>query len=109
MKNLTAATGANRAVRNGSAGFTLIELMITLAVIAILTMIALPSYSSYLARAKRADARSQLVQAAQFMQRFKNRNLIAPLRQFIGACNPGRTGTDHRYLNAVFDRLLDSN
>ena len=53
-----------------AAGFTLIELMITVAIVAILAGIALPSYSAYIARARRAEARTQLLQAAQFMQRF---------------------------------------
>ena len=51
-------------------GFTLIELMIALAIVGVLAAVALPSYSSYIAKARRADARTQLVQVAQFMQRF---------------------------------------
>ena len=56
--------------QRSAAGFTLIELMITVAIVAILASIALPSYSAYVARARRAEARTQLLQAAQFMQRF---------------------------------------
>ena len=57
-------------IASRSSGFTLIELMVTVAIVGILASIALPSYSSYIARARRADARTQLVQVAQVMQRF---------------------------------------
>lgn len=57
-----------------SRGFTLIEIMITVAIVGIVAAIALPSYRSYVDRARRADARTQLMQAAQFMQRFYSAN-----------------------------------
>jgi len=54
----------------GCAGFNLIELLIALAILGILAAIALSSYWSYVARAHRAAARVQLLQAAQYMQHF---------------------------------------
>lgn len=66
---ICAAHGALLA-RRSLAGLTLIELVIVIAIISLLVSIALPSYTEHVARARRADARTQLLQVAQFMQRF---------------------------------------
>lgn len=50
-------------------GFTLVELMITVAIIGILAAIAYPSYTQYVQRANRAEARGLLLENAQFLER----------------------------------------
>ena len=50
-------------------GFTLIEVMIVVAIVGILTAIALPSYNEYIRRGHRAEARAALLQGAQWMER----------------------------------------
>lgn len=55
-------------------GFTLIELMITVAVVAILAAIAYPSYLDQIRRSRRADAEAALLELAQWMERFYTQN-----------------------------------
>ena len=50
-------------------GFTLIELMVTVAVVAILAMIAIPSYTQYIRRSNRTDATKTLILNAQALER----------------------------------------
>lgn len=50
-------------------GFTLIEVMIVVAIVGILGAIAIPSYSEYVRRGHRAEAKANLLSAANWMER----------------------------------------
>ena len=55
-------------------GFTLIELMITVAILAIVAAVAIPAYTSYVDRGKRAEARTALLDIAARQERYYSNN-----------------------------------
>lgn len=57
-----------------SAGMTLIELMIVVAIVALLAAIAVPSYRQYVLRANRTEATTALLQLAAAQEKFYLQN-----------------------------------
>ncbi|WP_455205070.1 type IV pilin protein [Kaarinaea lacus] len=67
-------------MKQRSHGFTLIELMIVVAILGIIAAIALPSYQNHITKSRRADAQGALVSMANAMERYFIQN-----NTFVGA------------------------
>jgi len=64
-------------------GFTLLELMITVAIIAIIAAIAYPSYQEQVRETRRSNAQADLLELVSFMERYYGENF-----SYVGAVLP---------------------
>lgn len=62
------------ATRKPCTGFTLIELMITVAIVAIIAAIAIPSYDTYIRRADLSTAQQEMFKIAELLEKHRARN-----------------------------------
>lgn len=88
-----------------AAGFTLMELMIVVAIVGILAAIAYPSYMDSVRKARRADAKAALSNAAQALERFyteRNSYLNATLGDGAGAIFPDHSPSDQAHGGAYY-------
>src|SRR5467141_5334731 len=76
--------------KHGSLGFTLIELMVTVAIVAILATIAVTSYSSQVQKSRRTEAKSALLDLAGREERlFSTTNAYSNVKAFLGYATSG--------------------
>lgn len=67
-------------IRSRFSGFTLIELMIVVAIVGILATMAYPAYQDYVRRSARAEARAAMLNMAQLQERnFSDRGAYVPI------------------------------
>jgi type IV pilus assembly protein PilE len=57
-------------MKRRAGGFTLIEVMIAVAIVAVLAAVALPAYQEQVRKSRRAEAKSALLQTVQLQERF---------------------------------------
>lgn len=97
-------------IRPDDAGFTLIELMITLVVIAIISAIAFPSYRSYVMRTQRTDATTALLQLAAAQEKFYLQNNTYASNALLDDAPPtglGIGGTEHGWYTLAIEAASD--
>ncbi len=80
------------AYRSIEKGFTLVELMVVVAIVTILTMIAMPSYQDYVTRGKIPDATSNLATKRVQMEQYFQDN-----RTYAGAAPCSSDTTTSKY------------
>ena len=84
--------------RRASRGFTLIELMITVAIIAILASVAYPAYTSYIRKGKRATAQAALMDLASKEQTYLlDRRAYAGSLTTLSFSAPGEISTAYTF------------
>ena len=84
-------------------GLTLIELLVVVVIVGILAAVAIPTYSNYMLRARRADAKTALEQlrASQEMFRAERGTYSTDLTQLVNSWGVSATSGDYGLIFVV--------
>lgn len=111
LKEPCALNDREKYLIHSRSGFTLIELMVTVVIIALLAAIAYPSYAQYMERRDLAVAKQEALRIASELERFKAKNFsykgfdASYLYTYDGVNGDG-TPVRNSYYNKVDGRLL---
>lgn len=86
-------------------GFSLIELVIVVAIVGILATIAYPSYRDYVIKSRRSDAMAMLTQAQLAQEKYRANNTTYGTLANIGV--PATTTDSHYTLSEVKEEITD--
>lgn len=99
-------------ISGNTRGFTLTELLITVAILGILAAVAVPSYMDYVNQSRRADAKTGLMQAVQVMERgytangcYNKATQAACAAQSGGDISAPASGSDYYTISFVANSL----
>jgi type IV pilus assembly protein PilE len=89
-----------------TAGFTLVELMVVVAIVGIIAAIALPSYEKYVLKARRGDGTETLLATAQSFEVYRGRSATYP--ESLDLVNLGTESPEGYYGNlTIIDPTAD--
>lgn len=87
VERFDADVGPRQRLSARQRGFTLIELMVTVVVISVLALIALPSYQQFVRQARRVEAQAELINLQRAFEKYRVNNPSYDGCVAAGACS----------------------